>query len=58
MKVSKGKTVYDGGKKYQAGADLPDDVAARVGLEKKAPASGRKPKPAAGSGEAEKPSDR
>jgi hypothetical protein len=57
MKVPKGKTVYQAGKKYRAGDDVPDEVAETVDLGK-APAKGGRKRPAAGAGEASKPSDR
>jgi len=58
VKVPKGKIVYAGGKKYAARAELPDDVAARVGLEVKAPAPKSTKRAPTGSGEAEKPRTR
>lgn len=30
MKVPAGKVIYIGGKKYQAGDDIPDELAARI----------------------------
>lgn len=57
MKVPKGKTVYDSGKKYGPGDELPDAVAQRHKLEK-APALKAAKRTPPDAGEAGKPSVR
>ena len=44
MKVPEGKMLYSGGKKYKAGAEVSDEIAAKAGLDTKPVAPSQKKK--------------